>query len=400
MNTMILALGLFSFFLGSAFLFGVSRLISLVPGQIQTFSIFIIPSFQIISSIGFFFRRTWGLQLTVFLLCFYLFLGIFILRQNISAVDFLPLATLIEYIPSSLLRVNLHFMTWICLMFIPLFMLSVLSLKQFQACFESKRVTCATPFPLVLAAGFIFSYGCLANSSLTEFITGGSRTILGIAISPLQAKGLRFLELNLPIFIAMGLVEQKRLKGWILAWIFFGYYCLPFFGMNRWEALKQFNFVFWLILWIASLGIISFYACLYWGKKVVSKNLSQEAASPKKNISILRIALVSSAVLFIIFWVLKNVFLLPPKNIPEVLAPSEISQSAEIPKPDRAVNFRLEGIFVDQHLKYAVISGKIVKIGDSMGGFLIEEIEKSRVLLSTPEERFWLSASDQTFEER
>src|SRR3990167_5500143 len=97
-------LGFFLLITGAVLSFGAYEAIS--EGQIKTISQVLIPLIQISAGFGLIRSKSWSRYLVVSLSFFYLMLA-FLVSQNILVLfDFLPLISLVKYVPNVLLQLN------------------------------------------------------------------------------------------------------------------------------------------------------------------------------------------------------------------------------------------------------------------------------------------------------
>ena len=403
-------LGLLVFAVGSVMAFGVYGAFQAV--QVKTISVILIPLLHLWVGFGLVRWKNRARYRTFCLCSFYLFLGILSFAGVLSAVDFIPIVSLIEYIPEKFLQMNPSVIRAISLFVVPILVMLFLSLKsvaaKFEPMFKGYFAWGDPPLGVVLAGAVIFSYSFLVPSEISFFIARQERSIFGFPLMAFYGRLLRYVEFFLPLVLTFGLASGGRLIWALTLASVFYYWSSPIFNGALPSHLNDVRFLLFGIGWFFVAFILLYHRRFFLNQRKWLEEraniklrlsgpleLHQPAADTESRLGHERrtlfggrmnrarfifFSLLIATAFFggiFYFWNQKS-----PKPIPEI---------ATVPEPaSLKPAFRLEGLSVDAHGAYAIIDGSVVQIGTVVQGYQIEAIEQHRIILSKEGKHYWL----------
>lgn len=363
------------------------RLIALNPNRFVQLSQAVIPILHVITGWGLFQGRNWSRHFTFFLALFYLMLGLLISQHVFSAVHFLPVISLVEFLPSEFFRIPPAVYLITCFWVLPLFALWFLSLRSVARAFDRDldgRFSWNAPVAVIVAGHLVLVYALLIHSEIDFFIRQEPRTILGFSLEPLQGQIIRYLEFYLPLVLGLGFLTATS---WtlFLAPFLAVYYWLPYLTDTPAAAyLRNVQVIIFGAGWI----FILFTGIFYWPFLTNSRQWIEQRSQGK--LSLLRLfafRLISCALVLAAggLMIQRQILVDRARAVARAKVQDRQSEAGVLRLP-----FKLEGTSIDAHGAYAIVDGRVIQAGAIVAGFKIEAVEASRILVSKESHRYWL----------
>ena len=372
---------------GSILCFGAYRLIKLYPTQLATLAQVLIPVLHLAAAFGLMEVRTRARHLTCFLAFFYLGLGILVFADSVSVRNFLPIAPLIQFVPTAFLLINLRIYVVSCFLVLPALILGIVSLRATAAAFKSGpegRFSWQVPLAVLVASHFALAYAFLAHSEIYFFIRPEPRLLFSFPLTPAQGLVVQYLEFCLPLVLGFGLLAANP---WFacFALVLGVYYGLPYWlggfgGAHLYDA----KFLIFGAGWIFVLLTVIFYWGFFWqpGEWLEKRSERKLNRAPSFVFWILSLLL---AVTVTAFW-LQGRILSEKRDKTRVAESMVFQKELHVSKP----NFKLEGTSIDAQGSYAIVDGNVMQAGALVRGYQVEVIEPHRILVSKGPLRYWL----------
>src|SRR3989338_2356949 len=254
-------LGYFILFIGVALAFGAYRAVT--TGEIETITAVLIPAIHFSAALGLRYRRDDSRYLAFVLACFYILLGILSFRGAVSAIHFIPIVPLVEFIPDTFLRWNVSVMAAVSFFVLPALGAVFLNLKVVAANFDEELeglFSWSAPLLVVFVSAFPVIYSLLLYGRLDFFVDPEARVIFGYSILGWASGVFSALVFLLPIALAFGLRGGER-WAWVVTLVYGGAWWFPFFrdGMPA-SRLRHFEFLFYGAGWTA----VAFVLLIHW----------------------------------------------------------------------------------------------------------------------------------------
>lgn len=396
MNPIIRLLSVLLFAIGAAFSFGVWRTFPAVP---KTVTFVFLPLLHLAVGAGLWMGKPTARSAAFFLALFYMFLGILVWNKTVLAIDFIPIVPLVEFIPTQVLRLDVSLVKGLGFFALPLAVVLILSLRSVGFSFEpflQGRFSWSTPFSLLLASAFIFSYSLLAVSETNFFLGGTGRSLFGYSLNPAAEKAVSYAEFCLPFILAFAFTAGE-IWAWLFGLVYGVYYWLPYLvGGFRPDDLHDFKFLFFGAGWLLTALVLLFSWPFFWKQEL----WAECRAAGKRNwfYSILFLILaggVAAGAVLYLFPGLKTLRLPYPEQIKKSVSSAPAGETIAKPAPPPEPKLRLEGTSIDSQGAYALINGELVKAGALVNGFRVETVGRNEVILSKEGKHYRLARDGQ-----
>ncbi len=374
-------LGFVILLIGGVLSFGLYRVFTLTPTELATVAQMVIPLVHVGAGYGLMSGKDAGRQVSVYLAVFYVTLGTLVAAGVAKAVDYLPLVPVIEFLPAPVLQWDAGLVSILCFFVFPIFLILFLNLRivafRYDATLKGE-LSWHAPFPVILTGAFIFAFSLLSLSQLSFFTRPEGRTIFGLELTPAHGQAARCAEFFIPFLISLWLLMGRGLS-WLFAFILGIYFCWAPLAVKGSEAfhLMDTQFSIYAVGWVFVLLSLLFYWEFFWN--VEEWNQRVRAGKEKG---------VRTFLFWLSFFVAAGIVGAPrlfqlrlnfagaPK--PASSGPVVVEEVPEAAGP----KLHLEGTSIDSHGAYAVIESNLVKIGDHVAGYQVEDIQRNLVLLS------------------
>ena len=365
-------IGVLFFLVGTLLSFGAYHL--LAGGEIVTAASLFVPAAFLITGLGLIRFKGWAKYFGVYFSGLCLLLGFLDFNGLLSATDFLPIVPIIRAVPDAILKWNWEAISITSFFILPVLVIVILNLRRVDNLFEPELggyFSCRSPF-LVMAAGvFVFSYDLLVASKISFFLIQESRTIMGFSVSPLQGTLLSYVECFALIILAFGLLDGG-------AWIWFlGILLSIYYWFALPETETQFLFrTGWTFVGVACLG----YSYFFWRTQEWLRSRRIHRTNPILSMILMVTLGVAAFAGGIYYWA---------ENILPAISNSQTPNAPA--KALRKPRLRINGTAVDSGGSYAIVNGVIVQVGEKVDGYRIEAIEAKKIrVVDENGKRYWL----------
>jgi len=394
MTSIIRVLGVSTLAMGVVLLFGAYQII--VGLELATKTQALIPILHLFAGIGLIRLKNWGRDAALFLTSLYLFLGMLVLLGDLTVIHFVPIIPIFEYIPTAIFQLDVHLVSFVTLVVVPIAVFVFLSMRSTARIFDSAlggHFAWGAPFLVVLASIYLFSYPFLSSAALmltdvTEglLVAGHTPTELGIAV-------FGAFEFVLPVLLAIGLRTGGRVMWFFTLAVCIYYGISVFWSRAPGESLFALQTLFFKGGWLFVFLVLLVHWWFFWHHLEWSRRRALRYESPIYverwwELHILKRVpwLYPAFVFFLAACVLGGTGYL---HFWKKAKLKEVRELSEIPEPAPVLP-KLGGTFSGDVTVSAIVGGQVVEVGSEVAGYRVAVIEPERVQLIRGDEMVWI----------